>query len=1107
MSVVKIINNPFDKKSETRKIHRKLCICEAVKDIDYNNALIYVNGTLRDKNYKLNSKDVCVIRQYPSASVSVGAIVALSFLTFAITDVVVEAVTGKTIGEHALNSILTPQINNNDNKNVSITQLPTLAGSRNQSALGKAIPLILGRTYFAPYILGKPYTTISGEDGCEETYHCLYLIGYKNLKIENVCIGLETLATNEDDIENGTIPLIEDCKYPTAQLELKQNDEEVSLYDCKVVQKNLNIELTNVEGTPLEAYEFSARYPKVVELEFTFQGLLGFDEKGNVTGAEANIKVEYSFNGTDWIVAGNVNGDRWEVENATGTHIYDNGVMKFENQQSKTLRYVYRRVFTYNEMANCDTKVVTFRITRTNANSTSTNVVDKSYFTAIRTWCYDATKTKKWADEHSSETTHPLINQIPMNERERDKTARLGFSIKVTKDLVDYFDQINLIATSKARTWDGNGWSKELDATRNPASLALMVMTADYRAPYCYNLEEDTTYMKSNKIDLQQFGELYEYCNEVKYTNFAENRNRFYCDGAVVNATKTIDLVNTILQTARSFLVLNGKKYGIFTDKPLDLPLLTLNNNNLLSLTLSKTFDELPDGQKVKYVDAMNFYQQDTIDVKPYSENNNEVLSTDVLENVEYPYITDPYHAKAMSLYQQACRKLRPETLLAKVSTEGGLAEIGSLINVQSPVINVGIGEGAEIVSLIIEDFEITGIVVDSKFTVTDYTRDYGVVINEVDRITGQPVVIKKKLARFDRNGNYNHLIFDSPESTDVLEEGDIVSFGFYGTEVFETICLGKKENGNGTYDLTLVPYDEDIYIADEYIIDDFDPKVTPPSESGLPISFGDRSVPVTKAEILDTIDNIDFGAEYTCSLSMASIGSGVSGNVYKSGSIATETLYYADFYGTQGNPPTSVGATGTVTNGIINISAVNNADKHLVNIYSDSARTNLLCSAFVSYGAGSTSYWLITNTSSVKKDREGNITPSAITLTAKKQTGTSSPSNYTGRIGIAVSTNGSTYGTETYYNVATQSFTIPANAKLIRCRLYMAGGTTYLLDEDIVSVVEDGQNGGYQDYQFAVGDFGLTDQQARQLTWYDAPPTVGVGQCLYMATKFIEGE
>ena len=53
----------------------------------------------------------------------------------------------------------------------------------------------------------------------------------------------------------------------------------------------------------------------------------------------------------------------------------------------------------------------------------------------------------------------------------------------------------------------------------------------------------------------------------------------------------------------------------------------------------------------------------------------------------------------------------------------------------------------------------------------------------------------------------------------------------------------------------------------------------------------------------------------------------------------------------------------------------------------------------------------------------------------------------------------------------------------------------------------KDGKNGGYQDYQFAVGDFGLTDTQARALTWHDAPPNVPDGKCLYMATKWIEGE
>lgn len=50
------------------------------------------------------------------------------------------------------------------------------------------------------------------------------------------------------------------------------------------------------------------------------------------------------------------------------------------------------------------------------------------------------------------------------------------------------------------------------------------------------------------------------------------------------------------------------------------------------------------------------------------------------------------------------------------------------------------------------------------------------------------------------------------------------------------------------------------------------------------------------------------------------------------------------------------------------------------------------------------------------------------------------------------------------------------------------------------------GKNGGYQDYKFAVGDFGLTDEQARGLDWQDAPPQVPDGQCLYMATKWIDG-
>lgn len=47
----------------------------------------------------------------------------------------------------------------------------------------------------------------------------------------------------------------------------------------------------------------------------------------------------------------------------------------------------------------------------------------------------------------------------------------------------------------------------------------------------------------------------------------------------------------------------------------------------------------------------------------------------------------------------------------------------------------------------------------------------------------------------------------------------------------------------------------------------------------------------------------------------------------------------------------------------------------------------------------------------------------------------------------------------------------------------------------------------GYQDFQFAAGAFGLSDDELRELDWQDAPPELtDEAPCLYMATKWIGG-
>lgn len=114
--------------------------------------------------------------------------------------------------------------------------------------------------------------------------------------------------------------------------------------------------------------------------------------------------------------------------------------------------------------------------------------------------------------------------------------------------------------------------------------------------------------------------------------------------------------------------------------------------------------------------------------------------------------------------------------------------------------------------------------------------------------------------------------------------------------------------------------------------------------------------------------------------------------------------------------------------------------------------------------GPSATSYWLVSSASVVQKNASGTVvlTPSTLTFTGKSQTGTSAPIDYACRWIIAYSTDGSTY-TNAYTssaNETTKTFTVDSTYKTIRVRMYLAGGTTTLLDEQIIPVVTDGAIG-----------------------------------------------
>ena len=112
--------------------------------------------------------------------------------------------------------------------------------------------------------------------------------------------------------------------------------------------------------------------------------------------------------------------------------------------------------------------------------------------------------------------------------------------------------------------------------------------------------------------------------------------------------------------------------------------------------------------------------------------------------------------------------------------------------------------------------------------------------------------------------------------------------------------------------------------------------------------------------------------------------------------------------------------------------------------------------------GAASVTYTLIVSNLAIIKDKNGNISPTTITLTAKSQTGSSAMTNYAGRFKIETTINNSTWTTQytSSANEATKNWTVINDIIAVRCSLYLKDGTTTLLDQQTIPIVSDGIDG-----------------------------------------------
>ena len=107
--------------------------------------------------------------------------------------------TARKIRDSILNSF-----KQDSNEQGQTEQIPTISGAKNKSGANQPIPLLIGESMYAPIYGAQSYTDINpadGTDGENQYFHALYCLGYNDVDLKSVSMGIFALST---DRHNGT---------------------------------------------------------------------------------------------------------------------------------------------------------------------------------------------------------------------------------------------------------------------------------------------------------------------------------------------------------------------------------------------------------------------------------------------------------------------------------------------------------------------------------------------------------------------------------------------------------------------------------------------------------------------------------------------------------------------------------------------------------------------------------------------------------------------------------------------------------------------------------------------------------------------------------------
>lgn len=294
--------NSLDTKKNIIRASGKLR--DILPEYDFSKAVLLNNGNRIDPDFMVGDDDSVFIRAVPGSTVLAGVMIAVSIISAA-------AAIGTSIYAAVQNQRLEDELKKAQKqasrKNVNEDPLPFLKGAKNQSALGKDIPFVMGEMFNTPYKLYAGHYTLGGINGSEQYWHAVLNNGFGKQIIKSVSVGdVKILDLSDENEPQDKQYKITDGIYAAEQniVEIRNSGE---FADAELNQKVLavasgdEVVYNHDDEAPTPLIKQIGDNAMGVDVEVELKGLRKMNNNGTFEKASVEVVPSWSNdNGSTW---------------------------------------------------------------------------------------------------------------------------------------------------------------------------------------------------------------------------------------------------------------------------------------------------------------------------------------------------------------------------------------------------------------------------------------------------------------------------------------------------------------------------------------------------------------------------------------------------------------------------------------------------------------------------------------------------------------------------------------------------------------------------------------------------------------------------------------